>query len=535
VSVRFSVRSLASLFAGLLAIGTAAQAQQQGDTYTIWPKWAPFLDLDAKVGTQRDIGETDLFVPLWQNDKSMLFGDFRFRADNQNSNEGNFGAGYRQMLDGGWNIGGYSYYDHRHSSTGNLFDQLTFGGELLGRDFDVRANLYSPIGQTQQLLNTTSMGPATAQVVGSSLQVTEPGILATFEYALRGFDAEAGVRIPITAAESPYALRFYAGGYRFDEPTGVVPVVSGPRLRLEFTDYDLPVWNGSRLSAELDWQTDPVRGSQFFGGLRLRIPLWSEPKRSTMTMQERRMTDPVVRDVDIVAQTATVQQTPTIAETATTLANGTKITGISSANVSGADLAAAITNAGHNSFVVLGGNFNLTNGPIVVLAGQTVMGGGPLTLRTTMGQVVTVSMPGATITAANGGTSVALIGSNSSLIGLTINSPGSAINIDVAEANTIANNTIVASVEGILAVGMDNGVITGNSITTTSGNSLGIRLLGSSALVSGNTLSSNNVGALLMTSTIAPGSTGNVLVSGTCQDKGGNTGMILFTNGTHCP
>jgi hypothetical protein len=35
--------------------------------------------------------------------------------------------------------------------------------------------------------------------------------------------------------------------------------------------------------------------------------------------------------------------------------------------------------------------------------------------------------------------------------------------------------------------------------------------------------------------TIAPGSTGNVVLSGTCSNGGGNTGMILFTNGTTCP
>lgn len=178
--------------------------------------------------------------------------------------------------------------------------------------------------------------------------MTEPGILATYAYALRSFDAEAGARIPITSAESPYVTRFYAGAYRFDEPTGAVPVGAGPRLRLEFTDYDFHMWAGSRFIAEVEWQTDSVRGSQFFGGLRLRIPLQAEPSRA-MVMQERRMTDPIVRDVDIVAQSATVQQTPAVTEMATATASGQAITGISSASTSGAALPGAVAAAGANS------------------------------------------------------------------------------------------------------------------------------------------------------------------------------------------
>jgi hypothetical protein len=108
-------------------------------------------------------------------------------------------------------------------------------------------------------------------------------------------------------------LRFYAGGFHFDDPTGVAQAVTGPRLRLESTHYQVPgLWNVTRFTVSGEWQTDDVRGNQFFAGLRLRVALQAEPRRSNFTLQERRMTDTITRDVDIVANTQTVQIAPAI-------------------------------------------------------------------------------------------------------------------------------------------------------------------------------------------------------------------------------
>ena len=65
---------------------------------SLWSKWGPFIDLEGKVGTKRNLGEADLFVPLWENERSMLFGDARFKADDQDSHEGNFGLGFRRTV-----------------------------------------------------------------------------------------------------------------------------------------------------------------------------------------------------------------------------------------------------------------------------------------------------------------------------------------------------------------------------------------------------------------------------------------------------
>lgn len=539
----------------LTSVPAAAQQGEWQGPFTVSPKWGPFLDVEGMVGTQRRIGELDLFVPLGQNEQTLLFADFRFKADDQNSLEGNLGLGARHMLPGGWNLGGYGYFDRRQSPNYNYFNQLTFGAEMLGTNFDFRANTYWPVGQTSASMGTTG-GPTTAAVSGSTLLVTTPQTTTSTEYALSGFDAEAGVRVPIFDTSGPYDLRFYAGGYRFSD--GVTPVIAGPRFRLEFTNYRIPeLWGGTRLMTGVEYQYDDVRGSQGFASLRLRVPLQAEARRGSLNYQERRMTDPIVRDVDIVSQVQKIV-TPSITEAATTTASGQAITGISSATTTGANLPAAVTAAGVDSFVVLQGTFNTGAGVVDTRFNQTLMGAGQLAVRTASGRTVTATLPGATIAATNASSAVTLQ-SGSSLIGMTITNAFSGgiggrgvLMADGAGSLTIRNNTITVTQSGNNgaiglsgATGQSNTVISGNTITVIgSGTAPTMTALflngagGSSFTITGNTLSAsggttNNM-VNLSSATIAAGSTGNVRGNGACAGAA-TSGSILFTNGTSCP
>ncbi|OFX06945.1 MAG: hypothetical protein A3D94_12395 [Alphaproteobacteria bacterium RIFCSPHIGHO2_12_FULL_66_14] len=546
----------------LLLASVPAAAQQQGEwqgPFAAAPKWGPFLDVEGMVGTQRRIGELDLFVPLGQNERTLLFADARFKADDQNSLEGNLGLGARHMLPGGWNLGGYGYFDRRQSPNYNTFNQLTFGAEMLGTNFDFRANTYWPIGQTSAFMGTTGGGPATGAVSGSTLLVTIPGSTSSTEYALTGFDAEAGVRVPIFDTSGPYDLRFYAGGYRFSD--GVTPVIAGPRLRLEFTNYRIPeLWGGTRLMAGVEYQYDDVRGSQGFASLRLRVPLQAETRRGNLNYQERRMTDPIVRDIDIVSQVQKIV-TPTVTEAASVTASGQAITAISSATTTGAALPGAVTAAGTNSFVVLQGTFNTGASNVQTRFNQTLMGAGQLAVRTASGRTVTASLPGATIAATNATTNggAVTLQSGSSLIGMTVTnafsggSGGSAVRMADGAGNlTIRNNTLIVTQSGANGAlglsggtGQSNTLISGNTITVTGSGTattmtaLGLNGAGGSAFtVVGNTLSAsggttNNM-VNLNSATINAGSTDNVRGSGACTGAA-TSGSILFTNGTSCP
>lgn len=573
----------------LIAAPALAQQGEWQGPFTVAPKWGPFLDVEGMVGTQRRIGELDLFVPLGQNEQTLLFADFRFKADDQNSLEGNLGLGARHMLPGGWNLGGYGYFDRRQSPNYNYFNQLTFGAEMLGTNFDFRANTYWPIGQTSASMGTVGGGPPTAAVSGTTLNVTFPGSTTSTEYALTGFDAEAGVRVPIFDTTGPYDLRFYAGGYRFSD--GVTPVIAGPRLRLEFTNYRIPeLWGGTRLMAGVEYQYDDVRGSQGFASLRLRVPLQAEARRGSLNYQERRMTDPIVRDVDIVSQVHKIV-TPTVTEAATAAASGQTLVVVNSASTSGANLPTAVTNAGANSTVVLSGTFNTTT-TTTLRPGQIMVGSGPVAVRTASGRTVTANLQGSgTITGTGiAGTNATLhMATNSTLSGMRVveNDPGGAnsvaVRVDGVSNVTIVNNTLVVtgtngSSQGLMVFGASSNVtVSGNSITaqnSTGGTTIGLNFadgssgsiinnmlvanggttsralsIGSSGVpattttvtVSGNTLNAsgatlNRAVDFLGTAVINAGSTGNVLTNGVCN-TGGNTitGSILFTNGTSCP
>lgn len=530
----------------LTAVAAAAQSAQTSPL-----KWGPFVDFEAKPGTKRSLGEADIFQPLAQNADTLLFANVRGRFDDQDNREGNAGLGLRHMLASGWNVGVYGYYDRRRTDYDNYFNQATFGGELLGRDWDFRGNVYLPFGE--RVKNVDSLN--TAEISGASV-VFHGGE----ERALRGFDGEVGWRVPIFDAESDKVLRIYAGGYRFDDD--VVKAVAGPRLRAELTMLQVPgLWDGARLTLGAEFQHDDVRGSQGFAMARLRVPLSLDKPAKKLTAQESRMVERIVRDVDIVSQAGTYGP----AETVTQTASGQTFSVISSGSTTGANLPTAVTNAGANSFVILSGTFNAT-APTTLQSGQTLMGAGSLTVRNAEGRTAILTTPGATInsttTSASAANNVVVtMATNSMLTGMTINQIGSGaanpagVLASGVSGATIANNTIsvTSTVAGTaFGIGVRNSTnvtVSGNTVTAlNTGSSLAIafQLLSSggatSATVSGNTLSATgSPGAFVYLSggplsvTALPGSTGNVNAAGACYSFGTVTGSIGFTNGTTCP
>jgi hypothetical protein len=96
------------------------------------------------VGT-RSFGDVDIFLPLWQDQGSLLFGDLRGTFTAQPTEEGNFGLGYRTQISPEWILGGYGYFDIANSANDNLFYQVTLGLELKSVDWDFRLNGYIPI------------------------------------------------------------------------------------------------------------------------------------------------------------------------------------------------------------------------------------------------------------------------------------------------------------------------------------------------------------------------------------------------------
>ncbi|NWG87537.1 MAG: right-handed parallel beta-helix repeat-containing protein [Hydrogenophilaceae bacterium] len=408
-----------------------------------------------------------------------------------------------------------------------------------GRDWDWRANLYLPFGDRVRSLGSDS----SASLSGASIQVTTT---TREERALAGFDAELGWRTPLFDRDDPRQLRLYFGGYRFSDDK---VMVAGPRVRAELALEELPsLWKGARLFFSAEAQYDSVRGSQQFLGLRLRIPLDKASRHGQLSAQARRMTAPVVRDVDIVTQSRVAS---TLVETASQLANGTAVTVISSATTTGAALPGAVAAAGANSTVILSGSFN-TTASVILQTGQTLMGAGTLSVTTPSGRSASLTTPTATVSATGAADAAIRLANNSVLRGMTISSGGAGVSpFGSISGATIANNTITAGGVALTLRDSNNITVTGNSL---SANSAGIAIAldvqtdfgGTySAVVNNNTLSAagaTSVAIRLGGEGAGPGplavsGSGNVRAAGACIVPFGTTitGSIGFTDGSTCP
>jgi hypothetical protein len=361
------------------------------------PKWGAHLDLEGKWGNRRSLGDIGLFAPLWQSATSLFFTDIRGRLDDQDSREGNFGFGLRHMLPSGWNAGIYGYYDARRTGNGNFFQQATIGAEMLSPDFDLRVNGYLPFGKREHGIGAGG-GTPFAEFANGTIEIVTPGV-GFVERALRGFDAEIGWRLPVFSVDSFTQLRAYAGGFWFDGE-GFIRDIAGPRGRIELS-FEQPSgpWAGSRLTLGAEVQHDEVRGTNAFAVARLRIPLQpAERSARRLSPQESRMTERVVRDVDIVAGQGSKGVTAT-REAAINIFNNETVTELVQLDAADghATVQAEMTGATAGTVFVLNGALNAGNFVLFTTAGTTLIGGGtglPVQGAST-GALVNFTAPGA--------------------------------------------------------------------------------------------------------------------------------------------
>lgn len=444
------------VFVGFVAVAAIlAVPVQAGER-----KWSPYAGLVAKPGDERQIGELDLFAPLWQDDDSLLFLNLRGQGDDDANAEGNAGLGYRTILPGllfgeDWIVGGYGYFDYRHSDdTDNDFLGGTLGIEALSEDWDVRMNGYIPEDDAKSAPDGNRI-----QIRGNLLRF-RPGE----ERALYGVDGEVGWRLPLPEDSALWDTRVYVGGFHFDAEDA--SNVSGPRGRAEVRLHDLPLMPpGSRFTLGGEVQWDDVRGTQYFGLARVRVPFWgwgaSASSRPTLTKLERRMTDPVVRDVDIV--TGETLGRPELAVNPVTNQTVSRIY-FAAAGGTGPgtkdrpdDLAGAVASAGADGVVVAlakNGDFDAQTDPAVLMDGQILMGGGSsIVLRGTSGDKGVLRAPGgrATIGDSVGGSAdLVTLARDNSVIGLTLRDGSVAIMASGAFGNaTIRDNRFLDNGTGI--------------------------------------------------------------------------------------
>ncbi len=546
-------------------------------------RWGASVDIGGQIGNGRKIGETALFVPLWQNSDSLLFTDIRGMFDNQQAREGNFGLGVRHMLGNGWNLGAYGYFDVRRSALGNTFQQATIGFEALSENLDFRGNVYLPVGGSEKTIgmggSSTTYSAPHLVLTGTQLGIqttstTTTGWTTVTEKAMRGVDAEVGVRLPVFPEELKLDMRAFVGGYHF-EADGVRDI-SGPRGRLELTARDFAGLSGARLTAGVTYQNDNVRGDQWIASARLRVPLQAPSTLSDtppLSYMESRMTDAVVRDVDIVSNSRTETATSTTTQVLSSEAAINTWNGQTVTSVVQVDAAAGQTglqgalDGGGGAVVIANGDFDAAATATYVRAQTTLLGGG-MALRVrgaNSGTELDFIAPGAA-----GSISGSLVGSigmvrlsdDSVVAGMRIehNNPVLFVNNPIGiEARSISNAYIIDNVistesEGGTAFGVriedsENIWVIGNTISAwhPTANAVAFQIVSGSGLVQGNTLyasgSSGSYSVFLVDTygrapEFLPGSVGNVEISGTCLlngAPGSAIGSIGFVDDTFCP
>lgn len=423
--------------AGTIAFGSSASA------HDLSPKWTPWVEFGGFYGSNDSSrGEAVLWVPFAQGNTSLLFGEMRGKLFEDDMREGNLALGYRQMMPGGWNLGLWGGYDIRESAYGNTFHQLASGIEALSDRWDFRANAYLPLDDSETLFSASTFTPTSAptlEFTGTSIGLMTTGFTTTTalqELALWGFDAEIGTRIfstPLDLSGPRHELRVYAGAYHFDH-SDLPTSVTGPRLRAEWRmDEVVDQWEGSRLTFEAEYSHDDLRDDRVEVGARLRLPFGAEGRPAyasrALTAQERRMSDGIERDTDIVTNTNTTSSTTasSINEAVEDAETGVRFDRVATIDAT-ANLTTTSSNAGENSLIIADGTAGTINGVHALQGRQTLQGGGStIQVRgVTSGIVVDFTAPGTRPHFFNAANSVllSLNGSNTRVTSVDIENGG---------------------------------------------------------------------------------------------------------------
>ncbi|MFO1057279.1 MAG: inverse autotransporter beta domain-containing protein [Dongiaceae bacterium] len=286
-----NVRLRSRLLVGVATVALAAPGA--GKALAQEAKWQPWLEAGGMVGTSHSFGDVDIFVPVWQDQTSLLFGDFRGTFSSQPTQEGNFGLGYRTQVDPSWILGGYGYFDIQNSENDNLFYQATLGLEALSVDWDFRVNGYVPFNAGAQSVDSTS---GHIEINGNTI-----GITTGRERPLYGFDGEVGWRLPVFPAEGDLDARAFIGGYFFTNSD--VDTIAGPRGRARGALRPGLLGVQSRLTINGEVQGQPARYAAFGGlGSPILLGVVTGTPGSKLSPLDRRMVDRVQRDVDIVTE-----------------------------------------------------------------------------------------------------------------------------------------------------------------------------------------------------------------------------------------
>jgi hypothetical protein len=256
------------------------------------------VELNWRYGYERSILMTEFWVPIVQDEGSVLYGDLRLMGDDQDNREGNLGLGYRRIVRApllGEGVAGVNgWLDRRITGLGSAFHQMTAGAEWFGDEIDIRANAYLPLSDEKShvVANPDAQGPA---FTGTGIVVDTPATV--LEEPQSGFDLELGWEMGQNLGfvrDHTDSVRVYGGGYYFNGDHA--KSVAGWRTRIA-ADISENVQIGAR------FQRDHERGSQGFLEATIRFP-FGQKKSFRREGLRARLDESPERDIDIVTGSA---------------------------------------------------------------------------------------------------------------------------------------------------------------------------------------------------------------------------------------
>ncbi|MBP7829483.1 MAG: inverse autotransporter beta domain-containing protein, partial [Kiritimatiellae bacterium] len=231
-------------------------------------------------------GLGDVLVPAWRFPSGLLFVNPRSTRTDQDAEEYSLGLGYRHLFPKREIIlGANGYYDYRDTGH-STYDQWGAGLELLSRWLDARANYYDPEDTRTVVAETTerSSSSSTSTEEGwtdpyaedheiaqsyiiqqTTRTTTTTRFFEQYEQAMDGWDAEAGLRLPLPVRPETFEARVFGGYYRFDADYG--DDIEGFKARLELRLL-------ASLFLDAAWyEDDALTGSDYYAGGRFSVPL----------------------------------------------------------------------------------------------------------------------------------------------------------------------------------------------------------------------------------------------------------------------
>jgi hypothetical protein len=448
-------------FSGLvisaLLVIVACAAAAGDETTPDYYEGSGFLFRGAHIEGQgvpqiQSITPVELF-PYVIYDESLFFADLRFFPTNDLTVGGNAGFGYRYYSEGLDRIFGASGWYDGDNTRHFLLEQLGLSLESYGGPFDVRSNLYYPIGPTTRQ-SALSLVNGSAQFVGDNVAFTQ---FRSWFSALKGVDAEAGIPLPGEFFEER-GTRFYAGGYHFWDNQNTI---TGASVRLQ-----------SNLIAGLDGQVQVTYDNFFqtraFVGLSYTFGALhrSEMKQTT---SYGRMGEHVTRNYTVVAEPHAQYETVTATDPATGkpytfahVASGAAAGGNGSVNSPFQTIAAAQLAHRDIVFVHAGSVFNGANASLVLTPGSRIFGDGAGVRHfiqvPQFGSLLLPQHSGNLPVLANAAGDAVVLASNSQFAGFAITHPG-------------GNGIIGTGVQNVLMsdLGVDHSGGSGILLTNTAG------------------------------------------------------------------